>query len=799
MINPKPIEEEIRTSYLEYAMSVIVSRAIPDARDGLKPVQRRILYAMNELSFTHTNPYRKSARIVGETMGKYHPHGDMAIYDALARMARDYSMRYTLIDGQGNFGSVDGDEPAAMRYTEARMDELAEQMLVDIEKNTVPFRLNFDGSLEEPEYFPSVIPQLLLNGTSGIAVGMATNMLPHNLNEVGNAVIQLVKNPDSTVADLMQHIKGPDFPTGGIAYVGSELLEAYKSGRGKVRSRGEVSLKEDKRIIITSLPYEVNKAKFVESIAELVKNEVINGVTDIRDESDRDGTRIVLKVRDNDTRELIVNLLYERTQLEKSIGIINLVLLDNQPRIMGLKELLTVFVNHRLDIITKRSEFDLEKNRKREHILYGLEKALSSLDEIIDLIRKSQDPGEAKAKLMERFEFTEAQTVAILDIRLQRLTSIEIQSVRDELETIKKKIEELTDIIGNEDTRRNIVIEEMQAVMKKFGDKRKTEIVIGEIESRSIEDLIPVEESIVILTEGGFLKRVSLEEYRSQKRGGKGTAGANWKDDMIMSAVACTSHDFVYYFTNQGRVLMGKAYMIEKKGRVSGGTHVTSLLGLQEGETVRMLMKAEQVEQGYVTIITRRGKIKKIDARSIRKVRRNGIRVITLEDGDEVISVHQVTGNTKMFVVSSDAKASVFMLDEVRASGRGSMGVRAIRLKKGQRVISSFPAEDNMYVMSVSKKGLGKRTSVRDFPVHHRGSAGILIYKTSNRSGKLVSVLPVVDGDELLVISTRKIIRTKIDDVRILSRTTSGVKIMNLDSDDSVSTVSRIEVSDQGD
>lgn len=797
MINPKPIEEEIRTSYLEYAMSVIVSRAIPDARDGLKPVQRRILYAMNELSFTHNNPYRKSARIVGETMGKYHPHGDSAIYEALARMARDFSMRYTLIDGQGNFGSVDGDEPAAMRYTEARMDELAEQMLIDIEKKTVPFRLNFDGSLEEPEYFPSVIPQLLLNGTSGIAVGMATNMLPHNLNEIGKAVIQLVRNPDSTVADLMQHIKGPDFPTGGIAYVGSDLLSAYKTGRGKVRSRGEISLKEDKRIIITSLPYETNKARLVENIAELVKNDVISGITDIRDESDREGIRIVLKIRDNDARNLIVNQLYERTQLEKSIGIINLVLLDNVPRIMGLKELLSVFIDHRLDIITKRSEFDLKKNRDREHILIGLEKALSSLDQIIDMIRKSVDPKEAKDKLIREFEFSEVQAAAILDIRLQRLTSMEIQSVRDELADIKKKIEELSDIIGSETTRRNIIVSEMETVMKKYGDKRRTTIVMGEIEERSIEDLIPVEESIVILTEGGFLKRVSLEEYRSQKRGGKGTAGANWKEDLIVSAVSCTSHDVVYYFTNQGRVLMGKAYEIEKKGRVSGGTHVSSLLNLQEGETARMLMKGEQVENGYVAIITSNGKIKKIDAKSIKKVRSNGIRVITLEGDDEVISVHQVVGDAKMFVVSSDAKASVFMLDEVRTSGRGSMGVRAIRLKKGNKVISSFPADDHMYVMSLSEKGLGKRTKVSEFPVHHRGGSGILIYKTSKRSGKLVSVLPVEDGDELLVISTKKIIRTKVGDFRILSRTTSGVKIMNLDTGDNVITVSRIEASDQ--
>lgn len=797
MIKPKPIETEIQTSYLEYAMSVIVSRAIPDVRDGLKPVQRRILYAMNELSFTHNNPYKKSARIIGETMGKYHPHGDMAIYDALARMAQDFSLRYPLIDGQGNFGSMDGDEPAAMRYTEARLREFSEQMMVDIDKETVPFRLNFDGSLEEPEYFPSMLPHILLNGTSGIAVGMATNMLPHNLNEVGRAVIHLVRNPDSTVRDLMQFVKGPDFPTGGVAYAGSNLLSAYETGRGKIRTRGEVSLEEDKRIVVTSLPYEVNKSRFVENLANLVKEEVIVGITDIRDESDRDGIRVVIKVRDNESRSLIVNQLYERTALEKTHGIINLVLLDNQPRIMGLKELLAVFISHRLEVIKKRSAFDLRKNQEREHILIALERALSSIDEIIETIRKANDPKDAKAKLIAGYDFDDIQATAILDIRLQRLTSIEIRSVREELEEIKKKIAELTDIISNETTRRDIVVKETEFLMKKYGDERKTSIVPGEIEERNIEDLIPVEESIVILTEGGFLKRVSLEEYRSQKRGGKGIAGANWKDDLIISAVSCTSHDRIYYFTNQGRVLMGKVYEIEKKGRVSGGTYAASLLGLQEGESVRMLMKGEETENGRVVIVTSGGRVKKIDAKSISRVRRNGIRVITLEEDDEVVSVHQIEDKANIFVVSSAAKASVFNLSEVRTSGRASMGVRAIRLRKGQRVISSFPAAEDMYVLSISEKALGKRTPVAEFPSHHRGSSGILIYKTSARSGKLISVLPVRDEDELMVISSKKIIRIKVSDVKILSRSTSGVKIMDLDKGDSVMTVSRIEPSDQ--
>lgn len=796
MINPRPIEDEIQTSYLEYAMSVIVSRAIPDVRDGLKPVQRRILYAMNELSFTHNNPYRKSARIVGETMGKYHPHGDMSIYDALARMAQPFSMRYPLIDGQGNFGSIDGDSPAAMRYTEARLNELAEEMLTDIGSETVPFRLNFDGSLQEPEYFPSRVPNILINGTSGIAVGMATNMPPHNLVEIGNAIIHLVENPESSTSDLLRFIKGPDFPTGGIAFAGSGLIEAYETGRGRVRARGEVSLDEDRRIIIKSLPYEVNKAKLVEDIADLVKNEVITGISDIRDESDRDGVRIVIKVRDNASRDLIVNQLYERTQLERSIGIINLVLVNNEPRVMGLKALISNFIDHRLEIILKRSIYELGKNREREHILSGLERAVASIDPIIAAIRNSRSVADARLALTGNFGFTEVQADAILDMRLQRLTALEIDKIREELSQVRKRISELNEIVENESSRRRIIVEETRALLRKYGDERKTRIVQGDIEERNMEDLIPVENSIVVLTAGGFLKRVSLEEYRQQRRGGKGIMAAP-KEDFIVNAVFCSSHDMLYLFTSHGRAFRIRSFEIERRGRTSGGINASSLLQLQEGETVKLLMRPSSGSDALI-IVTKRGKVKKIWFKSVEKIRSNGIRVITLTPGDEVVSVLSADEGSKLFVVSSGARLSVSLVSEIRASGRGSMGVRAIRLREGESVISAFTARDDEYVLTVSENGLGKRTRVPEFPVHHRGSSGVLAYRVTEKSGKLVNAIPVADGDEILVVSRKNTIRVRAEEISVFSRTTAGVKIMNLE-DDSVVTVSRINRNDAAD
>ncbi|MDS0256773.1 DNA topoisomerase 4 subunit A, partial [Thermoplasmatales archaeon AK] len=587
----RSIENEIRNSYLEYAMSVIVSRAIPEVRDGLKPVQRRILFAMNELGVTHDKPYKKSARIVGETMGKYHPHGDVAIYDTLARMAQDFSMRYPLVDGQGNFGSIDGDSPAAMRYTEARLAEISEEMMKDIEKNTVPFRLNFDGSLEEPEYFPTKVPHLLINGGSGIAVGMATNMVPHNLKEVCSAIEFAVDNPDCTVDDLLKHIKGPDFPGGGIVFYTDDLLEAYRTGKGKAIMHGEVDLTEDNHIIIKSLPYGVNKANFIQGVAEQVRDEVIKGITDIRDESDRHGMRIVVKVRDNEMRPMIVNQLYEHSELETSIGIINLVLSNNQPRTMNLKDLVLSFIHHRLDIIVKSAKYDLEKLEQRAHILEGIIIALNSIDQVIETIRKSRDPKEAKSALEEQFKLSGEQAEAILDLRLQKLTTLEVGKVKEEIKEVRGKITRLKKILSEEKERRNIIKEEMKYLSEKYGDKRRTKITYRQLKTRSIEDLIPNEESVIILSEEGLLKRVSLDEYRAQRRGGKGIITTTRTEDSVKNIVVCNSHDEIYMFTNTGRVLKTKAYEIEKKNRRSVGVSASVFVPLAEGEKVKQIMK----------------------------------------------------------------------------------------------------------------------------------------------------------------------------------------------------------------
>ena len=521
MIHSKSIEDEIRVSYLEYAMSVIVSRAIPDARDGLKPVQRKIIYAMGELGFTHDKPYKKSARIVGETMGKYHPHGDMAIYDALARMAQPFSLRYPLIDGQGNFGSIDGDSPAAMRYTEARLLSIAEDMIQDLDRETVPFKLNFDGSLQEPEYFPSKIPQLLINGSSGIAVGMATSLVPHNLTEICEAVKATVGDPEMSLGRIMEIVKGPDFPGGGLVYRDEGMLSAYLTGRGKVKVRGEVDLSEEKRIVITSIPYEMNKARYIENLAEKVKNDLIHGIVDIRDESDRDGIRVVLKLRDESSKNLILNQLYEMTELEKTVSIINLVLVDNQPKTVNIKQLIEIFIEHRLNIILKRSEFDLKKSREREHILQGLFTAVSNLDRVIEIIRSSREPKDARSMLISEMSLSEIQADAILDMRLQRLTGQEISKIREDLDIIRKKIEDLLTIVSDEKERRKILVTEMDELISKYGDDRRSKVIEGEITRRSMEELIPKEDCVIILTEKSIVKRVPLEEYRAQRRGGK--------------------------------------------------------------------------------------------------------------------------------------------------------------------------------------------------------------------------------------------------------------------------------------
>ncbi len=793
----RPIENEIKQSYLEYAMSVIVSRALPEVRDGLKPVQRKILFAMSELGFTHDKPYKKSARIVGEAMGKYHPHGDTAIYDALARMAQDFSFRYPLIDGQGNFGSIDGDSPGAMRYTEARMARLSEEMLEDIDKNTVPFMLNFDGSLEEPEYFPTKVPNLLINGSSGIAVGMATNMPPHNLNEICNAITYALDNPEYEVQDLLKFVKGPDFPGGGISFYTPELVDAYTKGRGKVVSQGEVDMKDPKHIIIKSLPYNVNKAVFIQNVAEHVKNEVLKGITDIRDESDRTGMRIVIKVRDEDMKGLILNQLYEHTELESSFGIINLVLVNNQPRTLNLKGMVQTFIDHRLEVIVKRSEFELKKLREREHILLGLARALEDIDHVIEIIRKAKDVPDARAKLMKALGIDEIQTNAILDLRLQKLTTLEVSKVLEELTEVRAKIASLEDLLSNEGKRKGIIKQEMLDLSKKYGDKRRTKITYKQVKGRSIEDLIPREDDVLILSEGNLLKRVSLEEYRAQRRGGKGIITSTRREDSIKSIVSCSSHDDIFFFTNTGRVLKSKAYEIEKKNRKSVGVTASTYLPLAEGETVKQIMKSPEDKKSDLVIMTRNGFIKKTLATNLFIMRASGLKIITLAEDDEVVAVESTTGGKNVVVISNQGKGAVFKLSEVRGTGRSSRGVRAMRLKDGDYVITGFIAEDDQEILTISEFGIGKRTPLAEFSVHHRGSSGILVFKKSERTGRLVKAIPVGRDDDIMVVTkNEKTIRLKVSGIKSQSRVTSGVKLIDVGEGDWVLEVSRVEGSD---
>ncbi len=785
MESKRAIEDEIKQSYLEYAMSVIVSRAIPDARDGLKPVQRRILYAMNELSLAHNKPYKKSARIIGETMGKYHPHGDAAIYEALARMAQPFSLRYPLVDGQGNFGSVDGDGPAAMRYTEARLTEIAESLMDDIDKETVPFMLNFDGSLTQPEYLPSMAPQLLLNGSSGIAVGMATNLLPHNLVEICGAIKHYIDNKGCSTIDLMKFVKGPDFPGGGVLFTNEELVTAYDTGRGRVITQSIINTQEEKRIIVESVPYGVNKSQLVEHIADLVKEEVILGISDIKDESGREGTRVVIKIKDEDMKPLIVNQLLTHTQLESSMSINNLVLVNNQPKTLGLKGLIEIFVSHRLGIILKRSEYDLKQNKDREHILEGLNKVLDNLDAVISIIRGAKDPHEAANSLIAEFGFTSKQTSAILEMRLQRLTGIEREKIHEDLMKVKKEIERLEAIIASPEERNRILKEEMDFLSKKYGDERRTTIMFSRGSERSIEELIPNEISVILLSESGMIKRVSLDEYKKQKRGGKGILNVSHKSEPIRSALICGTLDSICFFTNTGRVLVTKAYEIDRRSRTSTGYVVKALLKLGESESIRQMMTASQLTNSLM-IATRKGFIKRIAGFNPDSIRSSGLKIINLEKDDEVVSVEYVGQGELIALVSNGGKISAFPGSEVREMGRNARGTRGMRLSPREFIVSALPVRGEPEILCISSTGLGKRVEIEKLRVTHRNTKGVIIFKESERTGKIAFTIPVHNDDEIMVMSLKKAIRVKVNEISIQGRYAGGVKLMDMDDDDYV-------------
>ena len=794
----RTIEVEMKKSYIDYAMSVIVGRALPDVRDGLKPVHRRILYSMYDMGLTSGKALKKSARVVGDCLGKYHPHGDMAVYDSLVRMAQDFSMRYPLIDGQGNFGSVDGDSAAAMRYTECRLARIAEEMLSDIEKDTVDFVENFDSSLKEPAVLPAKLPNLLVNGSSGIAVGMATNIPPHNLCEVVDAVTHLIDNPNMEVMDIMEFIKGPDFPTGGIIYGVSGIIEAYSTGKGrlKVRARTKTEERESrKRIIVTEIPYMVNKANLIEAIADLVKDKRIDGITDLRDESDRDGMRIVIELRKDVMEEIVLNQLFSHTQMEVTFGVINLALVNNEPRVLTLKETLQSYIDYRKSVVIRRTKFELEEARKRDHILQGLIKAVDALDETIAIVRAAKDGDEARTALVVRFELSDDQAKAILDMRLQKLTGLEIDNLRQEFQDIEKRIRDLEDILASERMIMEMIKAELLEIREKHKDDRRTEIVHDAIDL-DIEDLIPVEDMVVIITHDGYIKRLPINTYKQQQRGGVGLIGMETKEeDHVVDLFVTSTHNYIMFFTNHGRVYWLKAYMIPVGGRHSKGKPIVNLLpGLDEGEKVLDTIPVKEFdEQHFLMFATRKGIIKKTKLSAYGHVRMSGIIALGLESGDELVDTRLTDGTKEIVIATKDGQAIRFNESDVRSMGRPAKGVIGIRLYEGDEVVSMAAVTSESKLLTMTENGYGKTSLVCNYRKTKRGGRGVITMKTGERNGRVITALDVLGEDELIVTSTGgMVIRVPVADIRVVGRATMGVRIMRLREDDKVTAVARL-------
>ena len=791
------IEEEMKVSYLDYAMSVIIGRALPEVRDGLKPVQRRILYAMFREGLLPGKKYSKSAGVVGEVLKKYHPHGDTAVYDALVRLAQDFNMRYPLIDGQGNFGSVDGDPAAAYRYTEAKLAALAEELLSDIDKETVDFIPNFDETTEEPVVLPSRIPNLIINGSSGIAVGMATNVPPHNLGEIIDGLVMLLESPDAEVRDLMSVIKGPDFPTAGIIHGTEGILQAYNEGRGLIKIRAKARVEREYRggenIIITELPYQVNKARLIEKIAELVREKRITGISEIRDESDRDGIRVVLELKRGEVAEVILNNLYKHTQMESTFGIIMLTLVNGQPRILGLKKLLSLFLQHRKDVVLRRTRFELRKAEERAHILEGLKIALDHLDEIIALIRRSKTPDEAKAALTRNYPLSEIQAQAILDMKLQRLTGLEREKIIKEFVDILKEIERLKAILGSEALVSNIIKEELLEIKNKFADERRTEITT-EVKEISIEDLIMDEEMVITLSHQGYIKRNPLSAYRSQRRGGKGLIGMETKEeDFVEQLFIGATHDYMLFFSNLGRLYWLKAFQLPEAGRATRGKALVNLLTLSEGERITTALPVRDFKEGFLVMFTKKGIVKKTALEKYSNPRGKGIITVALDDGDELIAVRKTDGKSDLIIGTRNGLAIRFNEEDVRDMGRTAKGVKGIRLLKGDEVVSAEMAEEKTAILTVTEKGQGKRSAIEDYPVQGRGGKGVISIKTTERGGKAVGLMQVRDEDELVMItSSGKIIRTLARDISLHGRNTQGVRLMDVEGEDKIVSIAKV-------
>jgi DNA gyrase subunit A len=793
------IEKEMKKSYLDYAMSVIIGRALPDVRDGLKPVHRRVLFAMRELKNDYNKAYKKSARIVGDVIGKYHPHGDTAVYDTIVRLAQDFSMRYPLVDGQGNFGSVDGDRPAAMRYTEIRMQRMAHEMLTDLDKETVNFVPNYDESMSEPSVLPSKIPSLLINGSSGIAVGMATNIPPHNLSEVVDAIKAVIDNPAVTWKELMQYVPGPDFPTGGILYGTKGIKEAYKNGRGIFKIRARVIVETDKptqreTIVVTELPYQVNKAKLVEKIAELVRDKHIQGVRYVRDESDREGMRMAVGLKKDQIAGVVINQLYKMTRMETTFGVIFLAIVNNRPELLNLKEILEYFILHRKEIVIRRTRFDLKKAEERAHILEGLKIALDNLDDVVALIRKSRSPAEAKEQLIQQYSLTPIQAQAILDMRLQRLTGLEREKIVEEYKDLLKDIARFKEILANERLVLNIIKEELSQIQSEYGDSRNTELV-EQTQEISIEDMIVEEDMVVTISKRGYIKRNPITLYRSQRRGGKGKTGMGTKEDDFVEHlfVASTHHTFMF-FTNKGKVYWCKVYDIPQAGRMSLGKAIVNLLNFEAGEKLTTVLPVQEFEPGYhVLMATSNGTIKKTDLMAFSRPRVGGIIALNLRADDELISARITDGSLNVFLGSLMGKSIRFHESNIRPSGRTSMGVRGMKLDSGDRIVAMEVLTHGQTLFAVTENGYGKRTSIDEYPVQKRGGKGVISIKTTERNGRVVSILLVdVENDLMLMTNSGKIIRMPIEGISVISRNTQGVKLMGLETDERIVGAARL-------
>lgn len=789
------VEKEMKKSYLEYAMSVIVARALPDVRDGLKPVHRRILYSMEELGVTNDKPYRKSARVVGDVLGKYHPHSDIAVYDAMVRLAQDFNTRYLLVDGHGNFGSVDGDGAAAMRYTEVRMTKLTHEMIRDIEKETVDFSPNFDESLKEPNVLPSRFPNLLVNGSSGIAVGMATNLPPHNLTEVIDGLDYMIDNPDCSLEDLMQFIKGPDFPTGATIMGKGGIKDAYSTGRGLITLRAKAEIETTSRgrnrIIVKEIPYQVNKAKLIQKIAELVRNKEIDGITDIRDESDRQGMRIVIELRKDANPKVTLNLLYKRTQMQTTFGVINLALVDGEPKTLTLKELMYYYLEHQKEIVTRRTIFDLKKAEARAHIVEGLLKALDYIDEIIKLIRGSKDDAEAREGLMNRFEFTEIQANAILSMQLRRLTGLEKDKLTAEYEDLIKRINRFNEILSSERLLMSIIKEELNEIKEKYGDERRTDIVLNEGEI-DVLNLIADESVVITITERGYIKRVNENTYKAQKRGGKGVKGLTTNvEDVVNDLYTLTTHDEVYFFTNLGKVYSLRAYEIPESGRTAKGTAIVNLLQISGGERITQIIPIKKNEERqFMTFVTKNGIIKKTELSQYENIRQSGLIAINLDEDDDLISVYLTNEEDEFISTTKNGKAIRINGKDVRPTGRSTRGVKLITLEDGDNVVSSQVVGKGAKLLTITEKGYGKMTSEEEYTVQSRGGKGILTHRINEKTGALVTALVVYDEKDLLLISSSGIIiRISAKEIAKSSRATIGVKLMDIGEEKIVSAI----------